>query len=463
MDPDEVLLAIEDRFLKRKLSPAERIVLGQTWNKQTYDQMARHSGYGDAHLKDIGYKLWREISKALGQRVTKKSFLFVLKEHLQSSTRLPKLPSTGVPKLSNAVDPLPRSVITTASTTRSIQTPPQLQYPSGPLSPLSPLYINRPPNEELAYAEIQRPGGFLRIKAPQKMGKTSLVFRLIHLAEQQGYQAVYLDLKTIDRTVFTSVDTFLKWFCLRVSNALKISPQLDEYWDPLMGYKVSSEIYFQEHLLAQCQTPIVFIISAAEDLLQHPHIAQDFFPLLRSWYEKARWSALWQNLRMVIVYATEVYVPLKIHQSPFNIGQEIKFPGFTAAQIYELAARYGLDHIDSTCAQTLVDLVGGHPHLVNVFFYYLATQAMTVDDLIKTVATPSGIYRTHLRHYLMLLKQDPELAIALKQIVSTPEGVELDAVTMYRLESLGLIRIKGDRAVPNGEVYRSYFHQQLSF
>jgi hypothetical protein len=40
MNPDAVLLAIEEHLLKRKLTPAERIVLGQTWNKQTYDQMA---------------------------------------------------------------------------------------------------------------------------------------------------------------------------------------------------------------------------------------------------------------------------------------------------------------------------------------------------------------------------------------------------------------------------------------
>ncbi|MBE7383123.1 MAG: AAA-like domain-containing protein [Leptolyngbya sp. SIO1E4] len=459
MDPDKVLLAIEDRLLRRKLSPAERIVLGQTWNKQTYDQMAKHSGYGDAHLKDTGYKLWREISRAVGQRVTKKSLLFVLQEHLQASSASAK-PIVTV----KSAAPTPKVQSTsTAQSTSTVQAQPQLQYPSGPLPPHSPLYINRPPNEGLAYAEIQRPGGFLRIKAPQKMGKTSLVFRLIQVAEQQGYQTAHLDLQTVDQAVFTSIDTFLRWFCLRVSQALNISPQLDEYWDPSMGYKVSSELYYQEHLLAQSQTPIVLIISAAEDLIQHPAVAQDFFPLLRSWHEKAKWSSLWRNLRLVIVHATEVYVPLKIHQSPFNVGQAIKLPGFTAAQIYELAARYGLDQIDNACAQTLVDLVSGHPYLVNVFFYHLATQALTIDDLIKTAATPSGLYGTHLRNYLMLLKQDPDLAIALKQIVSTPEGIELDAVTMYRLESLGLIKIKGYQAVPSCEVYRSYFHQQLSF
>ncbi|MEO1123402.1 MAG: AAA-like domain-containing protein [Cyanobacteria bacterium J06635_15] len=449
MDPDQVLLTIEERFLKRQLSPAERIVLGQSWNKQTYDQMAQHSGYGDAHLKDTGYKLWREISQALGQRVTKKSLLFVLRERLQSSPLMTSPSLTLEPQV--------------PVTVTAVSPPSHLQYPSGPLSPYSPLYIDRPPNEHLAYSEIQRPGGFLRIKAPQKMGKTSLVFRLIQFAEQQGYQTAHLDLQTVDKAVFTSIDTFLQWFCLRVSQELNISPKLEEYWDSSMGYKISSELYYQAHILERTRTPIVLIISGAEDLIEHPKIAQDFFPLLRSWHEKAKWSLSWRNLRLVIAHATEIYVPLKIHQSPFNIGQVIKLPGFTTLQVYELAARYGLDQVDSSCAQQLVDLVGGHPYLVNVFFYHLVTQNLESADLIKMASTPSGIYGDHLRNYLALLKRDPDLATALKQIVSTEGGVELDAVTMYRLESLGLIKIQGCKAVSSCEVYRSYFKQQLSF
>ena len=124
MDPNEVLLAIEEQLLKRRLTPAERIVLGQTWNKQTYEQMAKHSGYGDAHLKDTGYKLWRDLSQALGQRVTKKSLLFVLQEHLQSSTTRSLQQVETV--LKRPPDP--------------INPPTPLQFPSDPLPPHSPLY-----------------------------------------------------------------------------------------------------------------------------------------------------------------------------------------------------------------------------------------------------------------------------------------------------------------------------------
>lgn len=444
MNPDEVLLAIEERVLKRKLTPAERIVLGQTWNKQTYDQMAKHSGYGDAHLKDTGYKLWRAISQAIGQRVTKKSLLFVLREHLQ--------PLSSPSALAEPAEPLDLEILSEKQ-----------QYPSGPLPPNSPFYIQRPPNEDLAYSEIQRPGGFLRIKAPQKMGKTSLVFRLIETAHRSKYRTIYLDLQTVDQDVFSSIDTFLKWFCIRSSQALNLSPKLLDFWDASIGHKVSSELYYQEYLLENRKTPTVLIICAAERLIEHPKVAQDFFSLMRSWHEKARWNFLWRNLRIVIVHATEIYVPLKIHQSPFNIGQSIKLPKFNAVQVEELATRYGLEKNSDTLGKTLVDSVGGHPYLANIFLHHLVTESLSANTLLKTASTPSGIYGTHLRNYLALLKQERDLAIAFKQVISSETGVELDAVTMYRLESLGLITINGYQAVPSCNIYRSYFQQQLRF
>ncbi|MGD1906313.1 MAG: AAA-like domain-containing protein [Leptolyngbyaceae cyanobacterium] len=444
MSPDEVLSAIEERFLRRSLTPAERIVLGQTWNQRTYDQMAQQSGYGDAHLKDTGYKLWREISQALGQRVTKKSLLFVLQDYLQSSASISSRPSKTK---SRALTP--------------DRSPVQYPYPAGPLPYNSRLYIHRPPNEEIAHAAIQQPGGLLRIKAPQKMGKTSLVFQLIQTAKKQGLGLAYIDLQAVDSVVLSELSTFLKWLCSRTSQELQLQPKIDEYWEPLMGHKVSSEIYFQEYILKQHEAPVVLIISAAEDLIEHVNLAQDFFPLLRAWHEKAKWSSIWRNLRIVIVHSTEIYVPLKISQSPFNIGQSIKLPGFTVNQIYELASRYGLGEIDQLRAERLLDLTGGHPYLINIFFYYLAMQGLAFADLMNAASTPSGIYGTHLRQYLALLNQESDLVTAFQQVISTPEPVELDAITLYRLESLGLVNIQGYRAVPSCQIYRLYFQQQL--
>ncbi len=51
-------------------------------------------------------------------------------------------------------------------------------YPDGPLPVDSPLYVERPPIEELVYREVTQPGCVIRIRAPRQMGKSSLVLRL---------------------------------------------------------------------------------------------------------------------------------------------------------------------------------------------------------------------------------------------------------------------------------------------
>lgn len=71
-------------------------------------------------------------------------------------------------------------------------------YPDGPVSPDSALYIERPPLEKLAYQEITQPGCVICIRTPRKMGKTSLVLRLLAFAQQQGYHTIKLDFHQID-------------------------------------------------------------------------------------------------------------------------------------------------------------------------------------------------------------------------------------------------------------------------
>ncbi|MBC1242063.1 AAA-like domain-containing protein, partial [Nostoc sp. 2RC] len=63
----------------------------------------------------------------------------------------------------------------------------EIDYPSGPVPLDSPLYINRPALEELICKEILHPGCLIRIKAPKKMGKSSLLNRMIAYAKEQNY------------------------------------------------------------------------------------------------------------------------------------------------------------------------------------------------------------------------------------------------------------------------------------
>jgi hypothetical protein len=256
----------------------------------------------------------------------------------------------------------------------------------------SPLYINRPPIEELVCAEICQPGCLIRIKAPKQMGKSSLLNRILARATAFGYNTVYLDFQEADEGVFTSLDKFLRWLCANASRQLNLNPRLDDYWDEEMGSKVSCKIYFESYLLKQINSPVVLALNEVNRVFEHPQIAQDFLPILRFWHEQTQRVATWEKLRMVVVHTTEIYIQLKLTQSPFNVGLSIKLPQFTSKQVQELARRYGLDWRDSTSTQQLMAVVGGHPYLVNVALYHLCRGEMTLEELLQAAPTPAGIY-----------------------------------------------------------------------
>ena len=79
-----------------------------------------------------------------------------------------------------------------------------LEFPSGPVPLNSPLYIERKSIEKLATKEVEQPGTVIRIKASRKMGKSSLLARIIAHAQDCGYKTVSLDFQQAEESVFAS-------------------------------------------------------------------------------------------------------------------------------------------------------------------------------------------------------------------------------------------------------------------
>ncbi|HAZ44129.1 MAG TPA: hypothetical protein DDW76_28335 [Cyanobacteria bacterium UBA11369] len=86
MNVGEVLDTVEQTLLSRQLSSLERFILCQSWVGRGYSEMAPDCAYSIAHIKDMGSQLWQALSKAIGQRVTKKNLFLVLKQYLLSQT-----------------------------------------------------------------------------------------------------------------------------------------------------------------------------------------------------------------------------------------------------------------------------------------------------------------------------------------------------------------------------------------
>ncbi|WP_337907082.1 AAA-like domain-containing protein [Iningainema tapete] len=446
---EEFLEAVEKILLSKPLGQIQRFVLSQAWQGKTYEQMALGSGYGSNYMKEVGSQLWQDLSEALGEKVTKKNLHIVLSQAKQSNINQLQqdINNTSIEK---------NSQLATAS---------KINFPSGPVPIDSPLYINRSTVEELVYTEIIQPGCLIRIKAPKKMGKSSLLLRMIAYAQEQHYQTVYLDFQEADEEVFASLDKFLRWLCIYVSKKLNLAANLDDYWDAEMGSKVSCKIYFQEYLLEQLPNPLVLALNEVNRIFEHPNIAQDFLPMLRFWHEQAKQDQTWQKLRLVVVHTTEIYIPLKINQSPFNVGLTVTLPPLTLAEIQDLAQRYELPWAKDSHGwqrlESLQAMMGGHPYLIALALYHLHHQDMTLDTLLQTASSPTGIYSQHLRELMNLLQAEPQLIYAIQHVVSSNEKVELDAIAAYKLESMGLVKLNGNLASPSCDLYRLYFKDHL--
>ncbi len=343
-----------------------------------------------------------------------------------------------------------------------------LEFPSGPVPLNSQFYIERPPIETLAYQEVCNPGSVIRIQAPRKMGKSSLIVRILARAEQAGYRTASLDFRQADDAILTHLDKFLRWFCANVSRQLKLKPNLEEYWDEEMGSKICCTLYFQAYLLEQLKTPVVLVLNEVNRLFEYPQLAQEFLPLLRSWHEEAKHLPVLQKLRLLVIHSTEVYVPLHIEQSPFNVGLPLKLPFFTSEQVQDLAQRHQLNWNDNPNGmlgdrevKRLMAMVGGHPYLVRLALYHLCTQAITLDQLLQTAPTLAGIYTQHLQSYLLILQKEPALAKALHQVVTASESVRLPPILAYKLDSMGLVTLRGNDVLPSCDLYRLYFREQL--
>jgi DNA-binding Xre family transcriptional regulator len=329
-------------------------------------------------------------------------------------------------------------------------------YPNGAVPLRSTYYLERTSLTAQIDREIRKPGALVRIKAPREMGKTSVLMRVLDSAKGLGYQTVSLNIEQVDVAILSDLDRFLRWLCANVAHQLQLAPMLDEYWDEDLGSKISCTNYFQDYLLAKIATPLVLAFDEMNHVFEHPQMAQDFLPLLRSWYEEAKTLPIWQKLRLIVVHSTEIYIPLQLNQSPFNVGLPIQLDPFSLAEVQQLAQCYRLDW-DGAEAEKLMELVGGHPALVNIALYHLSYGDTTLAELLKTAPTATGIYNHHLQRHWVTLAEQPELAQALDLVMSATSPIRLAPTLAYKLSSLGLIDRSGDRAIPGCELYQQAF------
>lgn len=107
----------------------------------------------------------------------------------------------------------------------------KLEYPDGCVPLDSDFYVKRDNIESRCYQTLVQPGSLLRIKAPNLMGKTSLLRRIVAHGQEQNYRTVYLDLRSIEKAKFSNLDVFLRWICGKVCLELELDDEVNNAWN----------------------------------------------------------------------------------------------------------------------------------------------------------------------------------------------------------------------------------------
>jgi hypothetical protein len=201
-------------------------------------------------------------------------------------------------------------------------------------------------------------------------------------------------------------------------------------------------------------------LDEVDQVFHHLKVAQGFFGLLRSWHEKSKNDPVWQQFRLIIAHSREVYIPLNINHSPFNVGVPVELPTLNPSQVEDLVRRHGLLWSAEAVAQ-LINLVGGHPYLVRKALFEIACGSLTLEQFLAIAPTEEGLYSDHLRNHLNNLHYDPQLAEAMKRVVTSDVPVRVESSVGFRLHSMGLVQRRKNDIEPLCNLYRIYFRDRL--
>ena len=322
-------------------------------------------------------------------------------------------------------------------------------------------YVERPPVEQLCLETVRQAGSLLGIKSAKGMGKTLLVDRILSQVDKRQYKTVSLSFLQASKGILSDLDRLLSWFALIISKKLGLAALFEEKWQEGLGL-YSCTAYFEDHLLRKLDKPLILVLEEIDSLFTYASVADDFLSLFRLWHEEAKNNNTWQKLHLIITYSTENYVPADLNKSPVNsVGTVILLPDFTLEQVLTLANKYqanlGKDEL-----QKIINLVGGHPYLIQKAIYGITQKQLSLADFLETAATEAGIYGDHLRGHLLNLQEHPNLAAGMKKVVESSSPVDLGATINWQLHSLGLVTFVQNAVQPRYPLYSNYFRYRLS-
>lgn len=333
----------------------------------------------------------------------------------------------------------------------------QLSPPGGALRE-QPFYVHRPADHALQTALLKPRGMTATIHAPRQMGKTSLLIRGVEEARLANYLTVHVDFQGYGQEMLASSDILLRYLANLLIRKLRLDrAEMEAIWaDPLSPYD-KFNILLEDYILPTIPAPLVLAFDEMDGLLQC-HFHDDFFSMVRFWFNQRAINPIWDKLNVIMVISTEPSLLIKdVHRSPFNVGEQLRLGDFDQAQVGYLNEQYHTP-LPSRYLPEFMAWFGGQPYLTQQAFYTLVTQNLAWDELLEVATRDDGPFDGHLHRYLRLIREDNALHEAMKQVLQRGACAQ---PSFYRLLKAGLVRGEAQRAACRYRLYEQYLRARL--
>jgi hypothetical protein len=325
-------------------------------------------------------------------------------------------------------------------------------------------------------------GIFIKIQGASQTGKTSLLKRIEDRLINQGFYVGHLDFKTYNfLESFNNLETFAQVFIESVYEEFKdlLNSKFNRSQINNFSWYKQCTTYLEDQIFKQLtpqkfnqpsifpQQPIILLIDNLHEVLGTE--AQKFLDLLRDWFDNNIKTQKWHRISIIVAYSVEHYDEWDERNSPLaNIdAQKIELTELNQDQILDLARSYGIEWSEGIEEVTkLMNLIGGHPYLVNQALYSIANEKLTLEILEEKATALDSPFCYHLNNYQQILnqKQNRELRKLYLNILNKEQlkNTQLARFAQLQLLKIGLIKLDANQQPQvRCELYQRYFQDIL--